>query len=145
MAVKDRKTGKVLARIVDNRTAKTLKGIVKEHMQEGATVFSDATKGYSGLSNENYDHQIVNHSVSEYVRGCAHVNGIKSFWSILKRSFYGTFHNVSPKHLHHYVNEFSTRHNMRELDTIDIMQWTVSLSIGKRLTYKELIANPKPS
>ena len=145
MTVKDRKTGKVLALIVDIRTAKTLKGIVKEHVQEGATVFSDATKGYSRLSNENFDHQIVNHSVSEYVRGCAHVNGIESFWSILGRSFYGNFHNVSPKHLHRYVNEFSTRHNMRELDTIDIMKRTVSLSIGKRLTYEDLIANPRPS
>ena len=38
--------------------------------------------------------------------GQAHVNGIESFWSMLKRGYYGTFHRMSPKHLNRYVSEF---------------------------------------
>ena len=60
-----------------------------------------------------FDHETVNHSVSEYVRDQAHTNGIESFWSMLKRGYHGTFHHMSPEHLHRYVNEFAGRHNIR--------------------------------
>ena len=68
----------------------------------------------------------MKHSVSEYVNGMAHTNGIESFWSMLKRAHKGTFHKISPKHLQRYVNEFCASHNMRDLDTIDQMQRVVA-------------------
>ncbi len=34
----------------------------------------------------------VKHSVKEYVNGEAHINGMESFWSLLKRGYYGTYH-----------------------------------------------------
>ena len=48
-----------------------------------------------------------------------HRNGIESFWSMLKRAHKGTFHQLSPKHLQRYINEFAGRHNVREFDTIE--------------------------
>ncbi len=30
-----------------------------------------------------FDHEAVNHSISEYVRDQAHTNGIERFWSML--------------------------------------------------------------
>ena len=33
-----------------------------------------------------------------------------------KRGLYGTFHSVSKKHLHRYVDEFTFRYNTREMD-----------------------------
>ena len=51
----------------------------------------------------------------------AHTNGIESFWAMLKRGYVGTYHRMSPKHLHRYVGEFSGRHNVRTADTIDQM------------------------
>ncbi len=44
---------------------------------------------------------------------------MESFWAILKRGFYGTYHRMSPKHLDRYVCEFAGRHNRRLDDTID--------------------------
>ena len=32
-------------------------------------------------------------------QGVAHVNGVESFWSMLRRAHQGTFHKMSPKHL----------------------------------------------
>lgn len=29
------------------------------------------------------------HSVGEYVKGQAHINGVESFWAMLKRGYYG--------------------------------------------------------
>ena len=54
---------------------------------------------------------------------------------------YGTFHKISPKHLQRYVHEFATRHNMREEDTIVMMERTVAVMEGERLTYADLIAD----
>jgi len=36
---------------------------------------------------------------------------------MFKRGYPGTYHQMSPKHLHRYVRESEGRHNQRELDT----------------------------
>ena len=75
----------------------------------------------------------------EYVRGDVHTNGIESFWSMLKRAHTGTFHKISPDHLHRYVDEFSGRQNMRERGTLNQMAEVADRSVGKRLKYRELV------
>ena len=77
-----------------------------------------------------------------YVRGEVHVQGIESFWSLLKRGYHGTYHHMSPQHLHRYVNEFVGRHNCRPLDTECQMGLVVEGMVGKRLTYEALTAGP---
>ena len=67
-------------------------------------------------------HEWIAPTVGEYVKGPVHTNGIESFWALLKRGYYGTYHRMSPKHLQRYVNEFAGRHNVRPLDTIEQMQ-----------------------
>ena len=69
----------------------------------------------------------------------AHTNGIESFWALLKRGYYGTYHRMRPKHLQRYVDEFADRHNMRPLDTIDQMKAMVRGMDGKRLRYRDLV------
>ena len=86
-------------------------------------------------------HETVKHSMGEYVRGPVGTQGIESFWSMLKRAHKGTFHKISPKHLDRYVQEFAARHNVRELDTIDIMGAIADGGAGKRLRYEDLIAD----
>lgn len=71
----------------------------------------------------------------------AHINGIESFWSMLKRGYQGTFHHFSEKHADRYTTEFSGRHNSRDADTIDMMRGVVSGMVGRRLRYRELIAD----
>ena len=47
---------------------------------------------------------------------------------------------MSEKHLQRYVDEFSGRHNVRCLDTLDQMKSMVRGMDGKRLRYKDLIS-----
>jgi len=68
-----------------------------------------------------YDHDSVNHSASEYVRGEVHTNTIERFWGQLKRSISGTYHVVSPKYLQSYVNEFAFRYNYRGIPVAPIL------------------------
>ena len=137
VGVKDRATKQVAARVVARTDAPTLQGFVAEHAAPGATVYSDDATAYESLP---FDHATVKHSLSEYVKGDVHTNGIESLWSMLKRAHKGTFHKLSPKHLDRYVQEFAGRHNLRDEDTIDIMGALVSGMEGKRLTYEMLIA-----
>ena len=109
-------------------------------MEKGSTLYTDDHGAYRGLDMSVYDHHAVNHSAKRYVDGMAHTNGIESFWATLKRGYHGTFHQVSTKHLHRYVNEFAGRHNIREADTIEQMAFLAQGVVGKRLPYKELVA-----
>ena len=104
------------------------------------TVYTDESKAYNALD-PFFDHEAVNHSAGEYVRGAAHTNGIEALWSMFKRGYQGTYHKMSPKHLDRYVTEFAGRHNVREKDTIDQMTGVVSGMAGKRLRYSDLIAD----
>ena len=79
-------------------------------------------------------------AAGEYVKDQAHTNGIESFWAALRRGYYGTYHQMSVKHLDRYVNEFAGRHNTRPLDTIDQMSLLALGMSGKRLRYQDLIA-----
>ncbi len=136
VGAKDRDTNQVAAKVVTSTDKETLQGFVKDYADLQATVYTDDAAAYEGVDRE---HETVKHSVSEYVRGQAHTNGVESFWSMLKRGYYGTYHKMSPKHLNRYVKEFSGRHNMRESDTGDQMAGVVAGMDGKRLKYKTLI------
>ena len=142
IGAKDRKTNQVTARVIERTDAPTLQGFVATNVERGAMVYTDDHGGYEGLPH----HETVKHSVGEYVSDMAHTNGIESFWSMLKRAHKGTFHKLSPKHLQRYVNEFAGKHNLRNADTHDQMtSLTVGL-IGKRLMYRDLVAeNGLPS
>ena len=142
VGARDRETNHVSAAVVSNTDAGTLQGFVGERAAKSATVYTDDHGGYQGIiKHMPFEHETVKHSVSEYVRDQAHTNGIESFWATLKRGYHGTFHHISPKHLHRYVNEFATRHNMRPKDTDAMMSETVARMVGKRLMYRELIAD----
>lgn len=135
---KDRETNQVSARVVEGTDAKTLQGFALDHSVEDATIYTDDHAGYRGLPRA---HESVKHSVSEYVSGQAHTNGIESFWALLKRGYHGTYHHMSAKHLDRYVSEFSGRHNHRPLDTIDQMAIIALRMNNKRLRYQDLIAD----
>ena len=138
VGVKDRATNQVAAKVVTSTDKETLQGFVKDHADLQATVYSDDASAYDSLP---YDHAVVKHSLSEYVKGEIHTNGIESLWSMLKRAHKGTFHKLSPKHLDRYVQEFAGRHNVRELNTITQMRSMRNGMERKRLTYKALIVD----
>ena len=138
VGMKDRDSNKVTASVVKDTDAKTLQGFVADHAAPAAKVYTDDHGGYHGMP---FEHETVKHSVSEYVNGMAHTNGIESFWSMLKRAHKGTFHKISPKHLERYVHEFAGKHNVRKSGTLVQMRDTVARLVGRNLLYRDLIAD----
>lgn len=136
--MKERKSKKVHAQVVPATDQETLQGFVTDNTSKESVIYTDDARAYRGLPRR---HETVQHSVGEYVREQAHTNGMESFWSMLKRGFTGTYHQISPKHLHRYVNEFAGRHNVRPLDTEAQMANVVKGADGKRLRYADLIAD----
>ena len=139
VGVKDRITKLVHAQVTPSTDALTLQSFIRNHVREGAAVYTDEHGGYRNL--KGFEHKSVNHSVGEYVRGMAHTNGIESFWSMLKRAHKGTFHKFSAKHLDRYVTEFAGHHNDREHNTLVNMGRIAAGLSGKRLRYDDLIAD----
>ena len=74
---------------------------------------TDESAVAKGLGREFGNHETVNHSIGEYVRGDAHTNTIEGYFSILKRGIIGTYHHVSEAHLKRYLGEFDFRYNER--------------------------------
>ena len=136
VGAKDRITNQVSAQVVKDTEGETLQRFVMGNVVPGTKIYTDDATAYTHLPN----HESVKHSVAEYVRGQVHTNGIESFWATLKRAHKGTFHRLSPKHLHRYVNEFVGRHNMREMDTLDQMAMIASRMEHAQLRYKDLVA-----
>ena len=135
---KDRNTNCVSAEVVEATDAKTLQGFVADHAAPGATVYTDEAAAYKGMP---FKHESVRHGTGEYVRHMAHVNGMESFWAMLKRGHKGVYHKISPKHLQRYVDEFAARHNIRDANTIDQMRSMVVGLTGRMLPYATLIAD----
>lgn len=108
------KNGQAKAVVADGANASTALPFLKASIELGSTVHTDDSRIYSRVKRD-FEHEFVNHSAKEYVRGNVHTNTIEGFWGQMKRSISGTYHAVSPKYLQSYVNEFVFRYNYRDV------------------------------
>lgn len=129
--------GKVRTQIVTKRRKQNMQPLVREQVEAGAALYTDALASYVGLD-KDYDHEVVDHAV-EYVRGRVHTNTIENFWSLVKRGLHGTYVSVEPFHLFRYLDEqmfrFNNRKNMNDSQRFALAMSQVG---GKRLTYADL-------
>ena len=132
------RAGQIKAKPISGTDRGTLWNEIAQNVEKGSALYTDDHGAYRGLDMSDYDHHVVNHSAKQYVNDQAHTNGIESFWAMLKRCYHGTFHKMSVKHLHRYVNEFAGRHNIREADTIEQMTFLAQGVVGKRLRHQDL-------
>src|SRR5579872_3300553 len=128
--------GKVRTKVVPSRKKKALQAQVREHVEAGSALYSDALLSYEGLAGE-FAHRVVDHAVA-YVDGRVHTNGLENFWSLLKRSISGTYVSVEPFHLHRYLDEQAYRFNNRKLTDAQRFEQAMHNINGKRVTWNEV-------
>ena len=93
--------GSVVARVIGDMDARTLKSFVNKTVSESVTLLaSDEHPAYTYVDPHKMEvHRVVKHGRGEYVRGDVHTNNIENFWSLLKRGIVGTYHRVSKDYL----------------------------------------------
>lgn len=134
--------GEVRAVPVIKADTNTLTDIIRKNLDKRAVLMTDDHGAYRKIHRE-FEHLVVNHTEGEYGVGMIHTNTIEGFWSLLKRGIIGIYHQVSPKHLHRYCDEFSFRYNIRESSDGVKFIHTLNRAKGKRLKYQTLInTNP---
>lgn len=134
--------GKVRSHHVPVVTAANLRPILNEQLADtkATRLMTDGEGQYRLVAPMFKSHEVVNHSIGEYVRGEAHTNTVEGYFSILKRGITGTYHHVSQQHLKRYLAEFDFRYNERAaLNVTDAERAAKALRgvVGKRVTYQE--------
>jgi transposase-like protein len=129
--------GYVRASVCPTVTAKNLREMLLTHVAPSAQLMTDESNLYVKVGDPFAGHEVVKHSLYEYVRGEAHVNSAESFFARLKRQIYGTHHSVSPRHLHRYVAECAFKHNTRWFEDGERTVRAIRGADGKRLRYKQ--------
>jgi hypothetical protein len=66
-------------------------------------------------------------------------NTAESYFALLERGVYGTFHQVSKTHLPRYCAEFEFRRNHRGVEDGKWMETAIKRTAGKRLMYHSMV------
>jgi len=128
--------GQMHGAVVADRTRATLDPYVRENVEAGSAVYTDALGSYSSLG-DAYMHETIDHA-EKYVEGQVHTNGIENFWSLLKRGLNGTYISVEPYHLFRYLDERMYAFNNREASDLGRFAGVLSAVSGRRLTWVEV-------
>lgn len=136
--------GNVKTRVISSVTAKNLGAVINELVDKRATISTDEHPGYKKPAKDFAAHYSVNHSQNEYILrkpdGTSYgTNHCESFFSLLKRGVYGSWHCVSREHLQKYSDEFAFRWNTRFLTDGARMAAGIPMVEGKRLTYRQAV------
>lgn len=117
---------------------KTLKQQVIDNVKPEAVIYTDGFIAYKGLDKHFEAHETVDHKKDEFVRGDVHTNTIEGAYGLFKRMVLGIYHQITPKHLARYCDEFTYRYNSRKIKDAD--RFTISMKrVNGRLDYKTLV------
>lgn len=141
--------GGIRTRVVPSVNQNNVGKFLIENIAQGSIINTDQSAVYGGAlwpltRRHDTRHDVVNHSKKEYARHnpdgtVSHINCCESFFSLLKRGLMGTFHAVSPEHLHRYANEFAFRWGTRKNNDGERIVEAIKREENKRLTYKNYV------
>jgi transposase-like protein len=120
----------------------TLAGFVHDNVAAGATVHTDAWKGYQSPSGLGYDHQPRNQSAARR-RGADPdeiLPRVHRSISNLKSWLQGTHRGVSGEHLQVYLDEYTFRFNRRRTPMAAFQTLLGLQSNHQPTTYDQIIA-----
>ena len=134
--------GKVRSFHINDVNPNELRRVLVTQVDRKSTLMTDDSHFYKPVGREFADHQSVNHSEEEYVRGLAHTNTIEGFFSIFKRGMVGIYQHCVEQHLKRYLTEFDFRYNHRAALKINDEMRAIALLKGiegRRLTYRRVV------
>ena len=127
--------GAIRSQFLDHRTVRQA---LWGHLDKDAQLRTDSAMSYRKIMPHG-QHEFVDHSKGEYVRGDAHTNTLEGFFSVFKRGLIGVYQHMDKKHLDRYLAEFDFRFNTREklgINDAERAARAVMGAKGKRLPYR---------
>jgi len=134
--------GQVRAKVMPSVTAENVRQALLENAEPSCTLMTDESNIYKKVGRPFAAHERVKHRDYEYVRPgkrgkpTVTTNSAEGFFSRVKRGLNGTYHAVSPEHLHRYIDHFAFLYNTRELNDGERTLALIGQAEGKRLMYK---------
>jgi transposase-like protein len=125
-----------------NVTSENLKSVLTKHVDKASVLMTDESHGYLRAGAQFAGHKKVEHSREEYAYRerrtglLVTTNSAESYFALLKRGVYGTFHSISEAHLHRYLAEFDFRANTREISDSERCAALLTATKGRRLLYE---------
>jgi transposase-like protein/IS1 family transposase len=128
--------GDVVLQVVGDNGRETLHGFINDNTLPAIErIITDEWPAYRGISK---NHETVNHSAEEWVRGDVHTNTVEGVWSLFKRSITGSYHKLSAKHLDAYLDELEWRYNNRKNQYL-FRDTLIRLLQSENLPYQTLV------
>ncbi len=113
--------GRIVVKSISKATGEHIRPVLKKFLKNTVELVTDGFGGYYGLDKVYKKHVILYHSKDQHRKGVYHTNTIEGFWSMLKRSIIGQYHNVSNEYIQNYVDELSFKYNNRKIDIFNCL------------------------
>lgn len=111
--------GAVRSTVVESEKRVAVEPILMANIDPSAILMTDGAHAYRTPGKSFAGHLDVDHAKKEYVRGygirMAHTSTVDSFFGLVKRAHYGTFHGLSSKYIGRYMAEFDFRFSRRHM------------------------------
>lgn len=107
--------GKVVAQVAQQLTGRSILKFIRSvaNLKESELI-TDEYQAYNLIGRE-MKHAVINHK-EQFADGDTHTNTIEGFWSLLKRSWYGSHHHYQIGYTPLYVAEACYKYNYRDID-----------------------------
>jgi len=141
--------GRCRMAILTDASATSLGPFVTGHVEQGATVITDAWHGYDGITGLGYEHDRRSQRAARAAGEDSAVlqPGVHRVASLTKRWLLGTHQGrFDEAHLQNYLDEFVFRFNRRKSRSRGLLFYRVlELAVGHDpLRYSDIIAGTKP-
>ena len=136
-----KETGRVVLRLVRNRSSWTLTNLVRSIVRPGTTVVTDEWRGYNGLRLAGYNHVKVNHSKNQKVNAEGlGTNPVEGLFSRVRRFLRQNYVRMpSRKNYGLLLAEYCWRRSVLGEQTLPPRQWPKAAFWRLLATMKEVV------
>ena len=136
-----KETGRLVLRLVRNRSSRTLTSLVRSTVRPGTTVVTDEWRGYNGLTQAGFKHVKVNHSKNEKVNAEGlGTNPVEGLFSRVRRFLRQNYVRMpARKNYGLLLAEYCWRRSVLGEQTVPPRQWPKAAFWRLLATMKEVI------
>lgn len=140
----DEKTvsGRIRLRHIPNASSESIHSFIKDHIERGSVVKTDAWLGYTGLSRYGYKHIVT--TIGDPKEASKHFPRVHRVFANLKAWLVGTHRYISTKHLQNYLNEYIFRFNRRNMPKVAFNSLIKIAILGSPRHYEGFTKPEKP-